>query len=256
MRPHPPVRSADVMAQAGIGVRIGSVVVTPEGLLLACAMCVFLLASYGRVRDATGWSGAAAGVTLAWVSLCGVAGAAVYGIPGTLAAAQQPDGLPFAAGVAFGSFGGYWGVLLGGLAAAWARGAAPLPLLDALAPGILLGGLVARAAVLFATDSPLSLSPFALWSIADMAAHAALFAGVLTAERRSFRHGFPLIAFLAGYGVLRFALEFFREDAILWAGFTWGHHMSVAQTIVGCILFAAIMRRGGRGRADYASFRQ
>ncbi len=235
------------MNDGGISIRIGPVVLTPEGLLLACALCVFLLASYGRVRQGVHIDRRLAAALLAWVSLCGVAGAAIYGIPGTLAALRQPEALPLTAGVAFGSFGGYWGVLIGGFIAARILRYAALPLLDALVPGILLGGFVARAAVLFTTPPPLSATPFVIWSVADMALHAALFVVVAIFERRPgpLRHGAPLAVFLCGYGAVRFILEFFRDDGVLWAGLTWGHHMSFLQTVFGCILLATALRYSG-----------
>ncbi len=230
-----------------MGVRIGSFILTPEGLLLAGALAVFLLASYSRIRLAAQCGRTTAAALLAWVSVCGVAGAALYGIPGTLEAAQRVDPLPSDAAIAFGSFGGYWGVLLGGLAAAWILRRTALPLLDALVPGILLGGLVARAAVWFAQTTPFSLTPFAIWSVADMALHGALFGALATVERRRGPemawNGAFLTTFLIGYGAPRFILEFFREDTVPWADFTWGHHTSLLQTIAGVALLFFLLRQ-------------
>ncbi|MFP4191725.1 MAG: prolipoprotein diacylglyceryl transferase family protein [Candidatus Hydrogenedentota bacterium] len=228
-----------------MGLRIGAFVLTPEGLLLAGALAVFLLASYSRVQSAAQGGLVKTAALLAWVSLCGVAGAALYGIPGSLAAAQRLDPLPSDTAIAFGSFGGYWGVLLGGLVAAWSPRRKALPLLDALTPGILLGGLVARAAVWFAQTTPFSVTPFAIWSLADMALHGALFGVIAIAERRRSPEppaGLFLITFLIGYGAPRFILEFFRDDTVPWADFTWGHHTSLLQTLAGVVLLFFVLR--------------
>ncbi|MFO7774197.1 MAG: prolipoprotein diacylglyceryl transferase [Candidatus Hydrogenedentota bacterium] len=230
-----------------MGVRIGSFVLTPEGLLLTGALAVFLLASYSRIQLAAPCGRMKAAALLAWVSLCGVVGAALYGIPGSLAAAQRLDPLPADTSIAFGSFGGYWGVLLGGVVAAWSLRREALPLLDALTPGILLGGLVARAAVWFAQTTPISLTPFAIWSLADMALHGALFGVIAIAERRRSPemawNGVFLITFLIGYGAPRFLLEFFRDDTVPWADFTWGHHTSLLQTVAGIVLLFFVLRQ-------------
>ena len=218
-----------------LSLRIGSIVFTPEGLLLAGALCVFLFASYPRLRRDVGIDPRATLALLAWVSLCGVAGAAFYGIPGTLDVLNRPEPLAGHRAVSFGSFGGYWGVLLGAAAAAPVARRRLLPLLDAFVPGILLGGLVARA--FFVVGASHFTSFLSVWSMCDMAVHLGLFAGILAAESRlggwCLTPGFRLAVLLVGYGAIRFGLEFFRADSLLWGPFTWGHHMSVAQLIAG-----------------------
>ncbi len=229
-----------------LSLRIGSIVFTPEGLLLAGALCVFLFASYPRLRRDVGMKRRATLALLAWVSFCGVAGAALYGIPGTLDVLNRPEPLAVHRAVSFGSFGGYWGVLLGAAAAAPVARRRMLPLLDAFVPGILLGGLVARA--FFVVGASHFTSFLSVWSMCDMAVHLGLFVGMLAAESRlggrCLTPGFRLAVLLVGYGVIRFGLEFFRTDSVLWGPFTWGHHMSVVQSIIGVAIICTSIRPG------------
>ena len=228
-----------------MSLHVGPVVITAEGVLLAAALLVFLWTSHGALRDLRLRR---AGLCLAWVSLCGAAGAALYGVPGTLAALDGASDVPLGGALAFGSFGGYWGVLLGAAAAARPLKTTALPLMAAFTPGILLGGAVARAAVFFEGPQLFPLTAFALWSACDMAAHLAVFGALVCGKPRGAGQGWPpgagVTGFLLGYGLLRMALEFFRDEPPLWGPFTAGWFMSALQVTAGALtLHAALKHR-------------
>lgn len=223
-----------------ISLRVGPVLVTTEGVLLASAFVVFAFAAYRRLRGSrpTLLPGPAVFV-IAVSSTLGIVGAAVYGIPGTMTALRADDALPVYAAVAFGSFGGVWGVLIGGALAARAIRRSPLGILDALMPAALLGGATARCEVLFRVPSVAASE--AAWAAGDITVQAGLALGWILLERQRgdrLPPGLALATLLAAHGIARFALEFFRQDTLLYGGMSWGGAMSAVQVIVGAALFA------------------
>jgi len=226
-----------------MGIRLGPIIITTEGVLLLCALVVFLGASYRRLRGQPLMPVSAAIGLLGAASLCGLLGAALYGIPGTMAILREDSALPMRAAISFGSFGGYWGVLLGGALAAMAMRRPILPILDSLTPGILLGGAVARAEVLFqATPSPF---PTLAWAAADITVQAALAAFIIIRIRgeRGWPPGTGLTVMLLGYGIARLLLELLRDHLPLMGVVTWGHAMSAIQILAGGVLLIVVNRR-------------
>ncbi len=60
------------------------------------------------------------------------------------------------------------------------------------------------------------------------------------------RRGFPgqvFICYLAGYGLIRFVIEFWRENLVLWPGLTVGQVMALAAVLLACVLWV-LLRRG------------
>jgi phosphatidylglycerol:prolipoprotein diacylglycerol transferase len=137
---------------------------------------------------------------------------------------------------------GVIGSLIGGfLTAMWYCRRNQIPLLkfaDVLAPGVALGQTFGQFACFLNGDSygrptdvpwaitytdPRSLAPLNIplhpIEIYEMAAYFLIFLSVWTTRRKYRGNGFAFLTYLAGYGVARFAVEFFRGDP---AVFAWG----------------------------------
>jgi phosphatidylglycerol:prolipoprotein diacylglycerol transferase len=137
---------------------------------------------------------------------------------------------------------GIIGPLLGGfLVAVWfchRKGISLLRFGDTLAPGIALGQTVGQLACLLNGDSygrptdlpwaitytdPHSLAPLNIplhpIEIYEMGAYFLVFLLVWKTRRNYRANGLAFLTYLAGYGVARFAVEFFRGDP---AVFAWG----------------------------------
>ena len=153
----------------------------------------------------------------------------------------------------FGSFGGYWGVILGSIFMSLLLRGPHLRQADALVPGVLVGGAVARLAGLFNNANPGILldieafpwfEPFKLWAAYDVAAHLVVLFIVWRLCRRSGSPpGRALALFLGGYGLMRFTLEFVRETQHVLGPFTYGHLMAAIQTVAGLALAAWLLQK-------------
>lgn len=207
-----------------MSLRIGAIVVSVNLLFLAVAFVIFLRIAYRNVYPSVCTTQWRASVSLLLVSLFGIAGAAFYGALG----ASGNSRFEFA----FGSFGGYWGVLIGGLFAAWVWRLPALRVADALAPAMLVGGAVARLAGLFTGGE--RFEPFAYWGVYDIGAHAVVLAAVwLFCGKSDSSPGRALAIFLVGYGLIRFAIEFARDDGYAYGFFTYGQLMAIVQAGAG-----------------------
>ena len=127
---------------------------------------------------------------------------------------------------------------------------APLRVADALVPGLLVGGIVARIGCvftgccrgitmsLFGADWFRPLTVFALYDIAAMAL-------VLFAIRSAYvsRPGARCVLYLIGYGALRFIIEFDRPFERFFGVLTYGHVMAGIQLLAGGALLI-VSRRG------------
>jgi prolipoprotein diacylglyceryltransferase len=62
----------------------------------------------------------------------------------------------------------------------------------------------------------------------EVAFHALAFAWLFVRAKSGRANGLDLVAYLACYGAVRFALEFVRWHPALWLGLTWYQWLSVA----------------------------
>jgi phosphatidylglycerol:prolipoprotein diacylglycerol transferase len=137
---------------------------------------------------------------------------------------------------------GVIGSLIGGFVVAlwycWTRGISLLSLGDTLAPGIALGQTVGQLACLLNGDSwgkptnlpwaiiytdPRSMAPLNIplhpIEIYEMIAYFFVFLIVWWVRGRTVVRGYVFLSYLAGYGIARFIVEFFRGDPAI---FAWG----------------------------------
>jgi prolipoprotein diacylglyceryltransferase len=232
-----------------VNLRIGAVVISVNLIFLAAAFAFFVRLSYQRLHPAVFIRKSQAAAALAVVSTVGIAGAWLYGLLGQgspVESLMPPSRTEFP----FGSFGGYWGVILGSLLVSLLLRAPHLRQADALVPGILVSGAIARLAGLFDNANPgitIHLEaipwfqPFRLWAAYDIAAHVAV---LLLVWRVCRRPGSPpgqaLALFLAGYGLTRLVLEFVRDTHHVLGPFTHGHGMAAVQMVAGSVLLVWI----------------
>jgi phosphatidylglycerol:prolipoprotein diacylglycerol transferase len=150
------------------------------------------------------------------------------------------------------------GSLIGGfLTAAWYCHRNQIPLLkfaDVLAPGAALGQTFGQFACLLNGDSygrptdlpwaiiytdPRSLAPLNVplhpIEIYEMGAYFLVFLLVWMTRRNYRAKGFAFLTYVAGYGVARFAVEFFRGDP---AVFAWG--IPAAQVFGAAMVLTAV----------------
>lgn len=233
-----------------MNLRIGSWLFSPHALLLPLALAFFLTLSARRLRLIEGVAPSRMAAILAAAVVSGVAGAALAGAlaPG---GAGDHAGLPVAGfETRFGSLGGYWGALLGGIAAGYRRRGDTARVAAALLPGILTGGMVARLGCVFAgccrgllldTGAASWFQPLRPLPVYDIAALALTLAAVRATERRR-GPAAAVATFLAIYGILRFGLEFLRAEPPVLGPFTAAQVMAGAQLLAGAAALWALRR--------------
>lgn len=235
-----------------MNIRIGALVISVNFIFLLFAGAYFLVISLRHLYPGVIGSRSRAAGALAVVSGGGVIGGLLYGMIAGGAAAQQAGLPPSLMEFNFGSFGGYWGVLAGATLYGMLIRTSPLLLMDAVIPGILAGGIIARAADFFTgSSSGISLhiaglpwlQPFRHWFGYDIAALFVVLVLVWRMPGKGKTAGIGTVWFLAGYGVLRFVIEFARDTARPYGWMTWGQCMAVIQIIGGIVLFAALKRK-------------
>ncbi|HQE83117.1 MAG TPA: prolipoprotein diacylglyceryl transferase [Candidatus Hydrogenedentes bacterium] len=225
-----------------MGVRIGSLVLYPHAMVLPFALAFFLVISWRMLLKAADGRRNRALCILLCSAGFGVAGAAILGLAGNGVNRETIANLE----LHFCSFGGYWGALIGASLAASALRTPILAVLDALVPGIVAGGAVARIGCLFAgccRGIPFStpfwgiIQPLYWWPALDMAALMAVLAGIIYLRaRQSANHsvcGSVTALFLVAYSLPRFLLEFVRDAQHILYPFTYGHVMAGVQMIAG-----------------------
>lgn len=231
--------------------RIGAFVTTPSTLLLPLALAFFWVISAQRLygnRLPGRHSAFPGGVVHVYGALitataCGVLGAWLYG---SWTSPRAADPLHAWLDLRFGSFGGYWGALIGALAYATLTRHPRLRFADALVPGILAGASVARIGCLF-TGCCRGIAAFHVfrpWPIYDIAALLITWGAIRLIERGMNRLAAPggaLCTFLLLYGALRFPLEFLRDLPGIAGPFTTGHFAAAAQMLGGAVLGYAIL---------------
>lgn len=228
--------------------RIGAAIFSVNLIFLAAAYLVFARLLYLRLYPEIVNNRGRARLSLGIVSAIGVTGAGLYGIPGSLHAAEGSRQLPTDMEIAFGSFGGYWGVLIGMCIASGLLRFPLLRSLDALVLAILAGGIIARLPAFFTdTGDPTVFGPGSSlmynWSTYDVLAHfivAILVWKILS--NAGTPAGIAVVAYLVSYGLLRFGLEFLRSTFYFYEPFTHGHLMATVQIIVGLLLWRKMAR--------------
>lgn len=219
-----------------MSLRIGSIILTPNSFMLPMALAFFLVLGTQELRRVFRSPGHARGA-LALSALCGILAGWAYA---AVAANGDNDGLPTAFDLRFGSFGGYWGVLLGGaLYARLTRHSVPAAA-DALVIALLGGAAVARVGCLFTgcctgiTIPGTGFQPFRPWPAYDIA--ALLFTlWFVTRIRQQDVPGQITALFLLVYGVLRFALEFARNLQPVESVFTINQFPAATQAVIGLL---------------------
>lgn len=207
--------------------RIGDFVFYPQSVMLPLAGLFFLVVAYKRLHARLHGSRAEAflGVILA-------AAAALLG-------SRLWNGHPGAAAVVGGqaSLAAYWGAFAGVVLWALLRRKNPAGAANAIAPAVMAGGAVARLGCVFAGCCRGIPPVFGPWPFYDIAALAIALGLGLKLEKH--HRNAPLLAFLIGYGLLRFFLEFAREMPPAAFGLTAAQLLAAAQVAAGLALLAA-----------------
>lgn len=232
--------------------RVGTFILTPTVFFLPMALAFFFVVSFQRLHPGVLPSRRQAGLALAGAAIAGVVGAWANGV---LGAGQHLDPLHSWLALRFGSFGGYWGALAGAMACAALVRTSPMRVADALVPGLLIGGSVARLGCLFTGCcrgiwiGPIpgaGFQPFRPWPVYDIAALLLTLAVILVVSRKHRKGqtpGLSLCLLLTVYGVLRFMLEFLRDLDPLLFRLTAGQMTACLQVAVGIALFARLRQQ-------------
>jgi len=99
-----------------MGLRLGAWVISTNLIFLVIAGTYFVAISLKRLRSEPGFSSGEARLIVSFAGAAGLMGALIYGQVGPWLepAAGNLDVVPYRLQLQFGSFGGYWGALLGG----------------------------------------------------------------------------------------------------------------------------------------------
>lgn len=236
-----------------MNLRIGALVISVNLVFLAAAFAFFVRLSFQRLYPVVAPNRARALATLVLVCCAGILGAWLYGIVGVVKSPASSSVLPSAFEIPFGSFGGYWGVVLGSFAASALLRTPYLRQVDTFVPGILAGGAIARLPGLFTAANPgvvVNVSnlpwfqPFRIWAIYDIVIHLlALFIVWRLVRRYGPIPGLALAVFLVGYGAMRWLIEFVRDTSHVCGPFSYGQLMALAQFLPGAGLVIWLWRR-------------
>ena len=233
--------------------RIGETVLTPNSLMLPLALAFFFMLSYQRLYPSVARTRFHAYASLTVAALCGALGAWAYGASFS---SPEPNALHAWLDVRFGSFGGYWGAVLGGLAYAWVVAQGTLKTADALVPGILIGGSIARIGCVFTgccrgIAFSAGVPAFPPWPCYDIAALMLTLGVIVSLQRTMRRCTFPggtTGLFLTVYGLLRFLAEFLRVMPAALGPLSSGQVAALIQCLAGPLLLASLTYRTGRTR--------
>jgi len=200
-----------------VGLRIGQYLLTPNSFMLPLALAFFVVLSYHRLLQCAGERRSRALLIMLIAIASGVAGAWLHAEWLPAESVKSPRAW---LDIRFGSFGGYWGAFLGAIVCARLIGAPALASADAIVPGVLVGGAVARIGCLFAgccrgvhVAALGAFDPSRIWPAYDLFALLGTAAVVRWIERKPARDsasGIQLGLGLFTYGGLRFILEFAR----------------------------------------------
>jgi len=232
-----------------VGVRVGQYLLTPNTGILPIALAFFVVISYRRLQPYGRDSRVRPIIIMLAAVVSGIAGGWLHARLFPVDNAQFPNGW---LDVRFGSFGGYWGAFLGAIISARIMGMPGLPSADALVPGVLIGGVVARVGCLFTgccqgidTAAFGGFQPFRHWPLFDLLALLATAGIAHRAERKPGRQPAPGIQLglcLAVYGALRFILEFARALPQILGTFTSAQILAACQVLAGLALLILLSR--------------
>lgn len=195
-----------------MAIRVGGYLFSPGNLFLPMALAFFLVLTWRRIHPALLTQKRRAFPFMALVLLSGLAGAFFYG--GLMTPAHPTAGHGWVS-IPLGSFGGYWGVLLGAAICGIAMRMGALTATDAVTPGLLAGGAAARMGCYFngccrgLVYNIYELELAFFWPLLDAAALVTVLIAAQSAARRGPK-GTATAVFLVLYAIVRGALEAVR----------------------------------------------
>lgn len=222
--------------------RIESFIFTPSILLLPFAAAFYWVVSMREIHPDVIASRGRARLFLLGTLIAALAGAWAFGA--ATRCLQSDSSANSWIEVHLGSFGGYWGALLAGILLALLTKVSWLRVGDALVPGILIGGIVARLGCVFTgccTGVDVGwpwlhgLQPFRAWPLYDIGALALTYGLMrcLPWKLEAFKPpGSVLGLFLVTYGMMRFGIEFLRYAPSLCGPLTPGQIACMVQIVV------------------------
>ena len=218
--------------------RIGSLLFYPQSLMLPLAAIFFVVIARARLRLQLERSEGGIWLGLACSALFAAAASWFWndhGDPSALIGGQS-------------SLAAYWGCFAGVGLWAFLRRCGVRAAANAIAPGVMAGGAVARLGCVFAgcCQGSTSLPMFTLWPAFDIGALTVALAVGLKLEKR--RADGPLLAFLLVYGLLRFALEFARPAPALLLGLSAPQMLAAAQAAAGFAILCFAESKANVGR--------
>lgn len=195
-----------------MSIRLGGYMLTPNTVMVLLAGGFFLALAFRRLYPAV-TPAKSTGAAMLLLASCfgGVAGYLHARLAGTRGFQELLD-------LHMGSLGGYWGVVLGMLLAALVFHRPAAVAVDALVPGLAVGGMLARVGCLFTgccrgyETVVAGVSLWYPWPLYDIAALAAA-CGVSAYMAR--KPGQRAAVYFLCYGALRFLLEFARPPSVM-----------------------------------------
>lgn len=231
------------MEAAAPYLRIGSVAVTAEGLLLPVAGAFFALLLYRGMYH--GLETRRIRAILLALTCCSSAtlGARMYGFVQPLHLGEPVIANGAWIEARFGSFGAIWAILAVLIVQSRIRGSGAFAYTDAAVPAICVASAVARVSCMFQGCCPSVplvplenlLNPGYLWPCLDIAALSLVFALVHLARAKWIPTpaGLVTAVYLCVYGLLRFGVESLRDTYTIGVPLTYGQVLAFIQIAAG-----------------------
>jgi len=232
-----------------LSIRIGALVISANLIFLVVALVFFATVSLRNIKPHVMARPLEVWTTLVIAITMGLVGAWLHGIAASVGSTAGKSSLPTAFSLPLGSLGGFWGVLAGVSVASMAFRKSLLSTCDALIPGMVLGGSIARLADLFTESSRgilvsslygASFQPFRPWGLYDILCLLLVYWAIRSRFHRAQEEqvaGQMLVTFLLLYGVLRTGIECVRDTPAICGPLTIGQVMALTQTIFGSLLW-------------------
>ncbi|MCL4694923.1 MAG: prolipoprotein diacylglyceryl transferase [Candidatus Hydrogenedentes bacterium] len=242
--------------------RIGSVAITPEGLLLPVAAAYFALLLYRGVYPGLETRQLRAILLTVTCCLGAVIGGRVYGFVQPLYLGEPVFSNGAWIEARFGSFGAVWAILAVQTIYGRLGGHVAFRYTDAAIPAICIASAIARVSCLFqgccpsVPPAPLEhwLNPAYLWPCLDVAALSLVLVQVQSARAKWIPTpaGLVTAVYLCVYGLLRFGMESLRDTHTIAGPFTYGQVLAFVQIAAG-LYVARRVRAGARQRLQSRS---